>query len=357
MSEAPASVLAAIPAHFVDSAGRPNFGTFEGYFSKLDFRALQAPFQKSWMHRPFAKKKWVYLMVADRNVVVTAAVVDLTYASNAFCQVVDVERGETLVDESRLGLPLVSASVSDSPLNELAARFRVAGFSLHLKRLAGQAALHLSAHARTLRKKRFELEMTMSLEQLRPSVSVVAPIGPDGVNVTQKTVGLPVSGFFRLGSQMHLLKSAVGAFDYTQGFLQRHTSWRWAFGVGELSGQRFFAFNLVEGLNDEHENANNGASANENAVWLGNEVLPLGRANFQFQPQSLMAPWQVSTDCGRLTLHFEPRALHRERHNLVAVRSDFAQPVGLWRGQLRSPQGLVSFERMAGVAESQQVLW
>ncbi len=340
-----------IDEQLADHRGQPRFGSFEGAFKTIDLHALKAPFHKSAVQRLFRRKKWLYVMVADAQHLFTCAVVDVGYASNAFFQLVDVPQKTVLVDESRMGMARLSAHVGDSPLEALAARFRGASFFIEMRRDSASSPLNVSLRGRTQEKQPFEADLTVSLDAKTAPMTVVAPVEAQGLNVTQKVVGLSASGDFRCGKTSTALHKAWAGFDYTQGFLARQTAWRWAFGVGALATGEVFGFNLVEGFNEGVDNVN------ENAVWLHGRLHAVGRARFEFDAAAVLQPWRVTTTCGALSLRFEPAALHREHHNFGVVSSTFTQPVGQWHGRFEREGRAIEFVCIPGVAETQQVKW
>jgi hypothetical protein len=355
MNEPLSAVLKDAPSQWVDAQGRPRFGTFAGSFSHIDLSQLRGVFRPKWWRTLTTHKKWLYLLVVHEDLALTMAVVDLRYASNAFCQVVDLNSGAVLLDESRMGTPLTRVKVADSPCERLLAAFSQRDFALQAQANSEEVALTIKV--RTPAKDALEAQLSFALPPVAQRLAVVAPVGVDGVNCTQKLSGMTVSGQLQLGSRALTIHHALAAYDFTSGLLKRQTDWRWAFGLGRLLDGRLLSFNLVEGINDEVDNANQGASANENVLWLGERLIPVGRATFAFSQDALMQRWTVKTSCGRLNLEFEPKALHREAHDFKLVASDFAQPVGLWSGVFRGERETVEFRRIAGVAESQRVKW
>lgn len=139
--------------------------------------------------------------------------------------------------------------------------------------------------------------------------------------------------------------------DYTHGYLARRTSWRWAMANGRLADGTTVGFNLVEGFNDSD------ATASENALWVGSRLLPLGRAHFEFNPKDVLDPWRITTEDGAVDLTFRAIAAHREERDYRLVRSHFVQPLGLFGGTVRLPDGAVEVADLPGVTEDQDILW
>lgn len=346
--------LPAAPPNITDAQGFPRFGTYAGGLREVDFNGLRGPYQLPLPVRLMKEKKWLYTFIATPKVVVLCAVLDLRYTTNAFCTVVDLERRRALFDQSFLNVPGPHVVVGDRPGDGCDVRFRTVGATVSLQRPTGEPQFRLDvdvSRARTL------LEPSMSLRaRLTPSdaspIAVIAPVADDGVvNVTQKTVNLGVSGEVDAGGRHFLLDGGVAGMDFTHGYLARHTAWRWAFGCGRLPDGRRLSFNLVEGFNEASE------KTNENALWVDDRMIPLGRARFAFDRSELLDPWTVSTDDGVLTMSFKAIHAHRELRDYKLLRSKFVQPVGLFSGEVTVDGCRLRFDAVPGVTEDQDVLW
>jgi hypothetical protein len=186
-----------------------------------------------------------------------------------------------------------------------------------------------------------------------PELSVVAPVeqGGGSVNVTQKVAGLPATGTVRVGDRTWQLTDALGGIDYTQGYLARHTAWNWAFLVGRLADGTRVGLNLVAGFNESRPDVN------ENALWLGDRLVPLDRARFTWDRTDPMATWTVRTVDGSVDLTFTPHAVHSERKDLVVLTSRFLQPIGVFSGTVRVDGVEHAISGAPGVTEDQDVRW
>ena len=149
------------------------------------------------------------------------------------------------------------------------------------------------------------------------------------MNVTQKRGGLLALGSLEAGGKRFRLDGGVGGLDYTQGYLARHTSWRWAFAAGRLADGTPVGFNFVEGFNE------GAAECNENALWVGDRLYPAGARALRVRHEGAAGP--VAGDDGgrRGGPALQPIYVHREEQDLRLVVSHFAQPVGLFEGTVR----------------------
>lgn len=313
--------------------GEPRYGSFRGALPRLDLQAAPVTPYFRFTH----EKRWAYVALADARVFVGAAIVGLGYASTAIVFVLDRERGVFLVDRSLL-LPGRGASFADHGAIGRSARFVSPGVRLELGDrelcidLGGPGGLpvHVSARIALLD---------------APAIGAFVPVQGGYANATEKRVAR-ASGEVVAGGRRFVLDDALAAFDHTHGLLARHTAWRWALGLGRAHDGRTLAFNLVEGFVGEAECA----------LWLGDELVPLGEGRFSYDAANPSAPWAIRTTCGALDLRFEAAAVHQEHKNLGLVRSAFVQPVGHFTGTLRHDGDVVAIN-VPGVTEHQDVRW
>lgn len=342
------------PPSLEDSQGAPRFGTFQGALDVVDLSRLRGRYQPSRFDRLRMHKKWVYGFLATREVAALFAVADLGYASNAFALALDYDSGRVLADVGMLGLPGPLVQVNNHPSAGLAVSFRRpdghwrAWRTFGDERFRGQVRLGVPAPF-------FQPGLELSWELLcttgAPPLTVIAPVERGIVNVTQKWAGLISSGELKANGRRYSLDNGVGGLDYTHGYLARETAWRWGFVCGRLDDGTPIGINLVEGFNESREDVN------ENALWLGHELIGLGRARFSWNPRAILEPWRARTLDGAVDLEFKPWAAHQELRDLKLLKSSFKQPVGLWSGEVKLGDRVYQLKDAPGVAEDQSVLW
>lgn len=333
--------LPAPPATLEDTAGAPRFGSYRGAIASLDLRRLRGAYQPNGVKRSVLHKRWLYTLVATHEVIALCAVADLSYTCNAFVVVVDLKEGRKLVDRSFLGLPR-QARVSDEPGHGMHATFQARGTKLGFRRIG-------TTYEQRVNTPQLEWASTLETASAAPPLTVIAPIPRGIVNATQKWAGLSGSGSIRVGDRIYSLNAAVGGMDFTNGYLARHTAWRWAFACGRLADGTPIGLNLSQGINE----LDSDAEVTENALWRGSELLPLPRANFEFNTRNAQDHWRIRTQDGRVDLTFRPVDAHTEHRDYKIVRSNFVQPVGVFEGTILEH----TVSNLPGVTEDQDVLW
>jgi hypothetical protein len=346
--------LSPCPATLEDGGGAPRYGSWQGGLDVVNFAALKGAYAPGRLERLTTHKKWLYGFVATPEVATFFAVVDVNYSSNAFAMAVELSSGRVLADAGFLGPPRPLTTVSDHPGAGLEVSFRRPGARFSARRPFGDERFHVSTRLglkRPVFGRALEADWSLLAAGAAPALTVIAPVEGGIVNVTQKWAGLLGFGKLRAGGKTWNLDGGVGGLDSTFGLLARRTAWRWAFGCGRLEDGTPIGLNLVEGFNEARDDVN------ENAVWLGRELIPLERARFTWNKRDVLDRWQVRTVDGSLELEFRPIAAHREERDLAVVVSHFVQPIGRFSGVFRHLGREYRLTGIPGVTEDQDVKW
>lgn len=299
------------------------------------------------------EKKWQYTLVVTPELVAAYVVADLSYTANAFVFAVDLRERRPLVDRSYLGVPGRLAGVGNRPGRGFESHFTTVNATFRTSRSGNGERYRntIDVWDVPLLKRALHWEGEILAVGGAPALSVIAPAGGGGqVNVTQKQAGLLAFGTLQANGRRYPLDGGVAGIDYTHGYLPRHTAWRWAMACGRLEDGTPVGLNLVEGFNEDSD------AVNENALWIGSRLYPLGRARFSFSQRDPLDEWHITTTDNELELRFRPVFVHREERDLKLVKSRFIQPAGTFQGS-----ALVGGRRvplsLAGVTEEQDALW
>lgn len=329
--------LANPPPYVVSKEGMLQSGSFRGSLPHVDL----APLKMGHLYRLLHHKRWVYLAIATEELFVGMAVVDLGYAKNTFAFV--YENGRMVIDRSAIGLP-TAGEVSDGIGPGFHARFKTSKVHVDVRRPGGSVVIE--AHHPGL-----DLRAELDGDSKHPALSAIGPVPNGIVDATEKQALLKVRGELRVEGRSRSLDGAMGGWDYTHGYLARHTEWRWAYLLGRASQGRQrdvpIAMNLVEGFLGE----------SECGVWIGDQLHPIGEGRFEFDAREPLAPWRITSACGSVDLRFYPGGMHAESTDLKIVRSKFVQPVGKYEGTIKVGDKTYEIDRALGVAEDQDVLW
>jgi hypothetical protein len=330
-------LLPPAPAQVV-SEGIPAFGRHAGRTGAVDWSALRGEHARSWWWRLRHHKRWQYVGIGSSEVFIGVAIVDLGWACTAFAYVFDRVRGEIVANWRQDGLPGLQGGVADELLDGADAWYRGARARLSIQHGEGDV---LTVSVRTPAVK---VQAELSLAAAAPSLLAVGRIEGGVAHATQKTAGVPVCGWLNVRGRRFDLAQAVGSVDSSNGLLARDTDWRWASAHSADVG-----FNLQQGY----------FGSNENALWLNGQLIALGAAQFDFDPQQPMKPWAIRTDDDLLDLVFTPEGARQEDRDLGLVASHYVQPVGTFSGTVRAsmdtpPQPIT---RLLGVTEDHRSRW
>jgi hypothetical protein len=331
--------LGPAPQHLFGDEGAPAAGLFRGPIADPSFRNLRAPYARSFLERKLVEKKWQYVHVATPEMMLSLAIVDMGYLASGFCAVFDRGVGRLLVDDNPV-LPSICASIGDEPGEGLSARLFGPGLRARIERHGGR--LQVSA-----RWGRADIELSLDARNAPPPLSAVVPLGPGRFDFTQKTIGLPAEGEVRAGNVTFLVQGQLAGLDYTHGFLERETAWRWAFASGR-QGTRVVGLNLSQGF----------LGGGENVVWIDGVPSAVGPVAFAFDPAAPRAPWQIRSADGGLELTFQPEGQRAQNIDLRLVSSRYVQPFGTFSGHVTGASGeRVLLEGLAGVTEDHAARW
>jgi len=301
--------------------------------------------------RRWRLKEWQHWGLLHPDVYVSIALVDAKYLATAWVSVFD-RRTRRVFEHARkapfhdLGLP---ADVYDGGVEFNARGFRVA-IRNELARGSHRIAIDIAGRS-GLPAIRGEVVATQDTTQIHPLVTAL-PFGPGRPFYSHK-VPCPVSGSLAVGAERIAFDAArdFAILDEHKAFYPRKTFWRWAtFACRDGNGE-------VLGVNLTQNVIADDAEQNENALWHGNRLSPLGAARFDIPP-SPAAPWHIRTLDGRVDLVFQPQGARSENLNLLVLASNFRQPVGLFSGTMVDDDGVRhEVKDVLGVVEDHQVTW
>ncbi|MDZ7578019.1 MAG: DUF2804 domain-containing protein [Candidatus Nanopelagicales bacterium] len=353
--------IPASPNSVLDAEGKPNFGMFTGAPEATDFSGLTGRHSRNPVGRFLRHKKWMYVFAATDEVVLIAAIVDAGPTGTAFLMATDRATGEVLADTSRPGGMRPMVSVNDRPIAGHRSRYTMPGTSMAISgdkhELTVTATIHRFPFVPMASEPWVELDLRLSTD-VHPGLTAVSEIN-DGrplVSTTVKNAALPTTGQLTIRADGRTttlpLTGGLGGYDYTNGYLPRHTNWRWAFTTGRSDEGRTIGLNLVSGFTGIGDNAL------ENGIWLDGQLRALDpAARIEFDPARPDHPWTVRTLDGSVDLVFQPATVHAEALNLGILRSQFIQPSGHFSGTVQFDGERLQIDALPGVVEHQDVLW
>ena len=335
----PSTILPLAPHTTVEGNGQVNFGQYSGSPFKIDWLGLPLPYRRSRFWQYFHHKHWQYVALATDELFCAVAIVDVGWTNTAFAYAFDRRQGKMLANFSQDGLPRISAKLNTCPAIGAASHFRFFRNRIHYQQLADSEQYQLDLQCGD-----FSINANFDAKNASPCLFAVGEILGGSVHATVKSSGMPLRGSVQVGGGEFDLSGGIASFDHSNGFLARETSWRWA-----------SAHSLELGFNVQSGYFGN----TENVLWLDGQLISLGTAHFDFNPEDTLQPWHIFTADGLLDLHFQPEGCRIENKNLLVAVSRYAQPIGTFSGWVRSSANAVPrlIENLVGVTEDHFSRW
>jgi hypothetical protein len=177
---------------------------------------------------------------------------------------------------------------------------------------------------------------------------VCLPFGLDRAMYSTKIL-MPMEGEFAVAGDSYVLEgpSSMGIIDDHKGYYPYRMRYDWVTGFGNDAKGRRVAFNLTDNQARDPERYN------ENCLWINGRVWPLPTVKVT-RPGGDAGEWIVQDTEGMVDLVFVPEVANDDRFNLGFIESDYAGPLGSFRGFLRNGEGeKIQAERLYGMGERQ----
>ena len=176
---------------------------------------------------------------------------------------------------------------------------------------------------------------------------------PRAFYYNQKINCMPASGEVVLAGKPIRFdpESAFAVLDWGRGVWTYDNTWYWASASG-LLGRRRFGFNLGYGFGDT-------SAASENMLFLDGRAHKLDQVTF-LMPEGRpdFAPWQITSNDGRLDMRFDPIVDRFDKVDLGLFRTVQHQVFGRFSGKAIADDGeVLEFAGLTGFAEKVHNRW
>lgn len=336
-------LLTQAPYSLIQANGQPAFGLFNG--AVAEFNLQRFVYQNlmdnkaNALARYFHYKQFQFISVTGSNWLLAVAIADIRYANSGFAYLYRFDCNQA--SSKGLLLPGHLGCQMSSSASKGDARQQFGAYKVAIKTSPTQWRLSIDTH-------QLKADLIIEKAQQMP-LALCTPTGYNGFTYTEKSNALMLSGSLELhGSQMDLTQALAG-YDFSAGFMRRHTSWRWA-SINAMVAGEAFGLNMAAGVNE--------TGLCENALWLNGHIQHLSPACFVFDRKDNKKPWQVTSLCGEVQLEFTPLYCRQEKANIGLVASNFRQYVGLYRGAVKLTNGrTLQLDAIKGLAEDHYAKW
>ncbi|MCL1088139.1 DUF2804 domain-containing protein [Shewanella profunda] len=334
------------PDSLINPKGLPHFGHFDGIVKTLGladftyFDTMDKP-ASPWAKR-FNYKQFQFVSLVTPRYVIGVALADIAYLGSAFCYVYDI-KANRLSQRNWLKPLGVGYQMTPSPANGKSGIGRK-GSRLSFDILEGGWRLIIDT-------KNLQADVTLHPSPLSLPMAMCSPTGYSGWTYTQKHNGLTVTGKLTVDHEQQPLNAALAGYDFSAGFMRRDTSWRWASINAQIDGG-IMGLNLAAGVNE--------TGANENVFWINGERHLLGPVQFEFDRHATKGTevWRIYSHNGQVDLLFSARTCRSEKRNLILLKSNFRQYIGLFSGTIIDNAGRChQLNNVLGLTEDHYARW
>ena len=342
------------PARAVEG-GSVNYGLYKSSFPEcnlldIDIFGTQRPSPR-WLRR-LRLKEWEHIGILAESFYLGIALVDAKFLGVSWCCFFDRKSLDT-VEHTRKFMPgniKVPPDLGKGDLQGRAGGKYVIEIQNRLREGYHRITVEIREHGG---RPSFHAEVKLHERkgETQPIIALL-PIGPQRPFFTHKSA-CPVEGEVRIGTRRLDLKPDrdVALLDYHRTYFPYRTHWEWATCAGFDKRGKLIGVNLTKGIISRDD------LFNENGVWYGNTLTPVGRVDFRI-PNDPKDLWHMKTDDGAVDLTFKPQGQRMERIRVGPLTSSYTQPFGLFSGKLRDGEGMVhTVEDMFGIAEDHVVTW
>ena len=342
--------------------GQPHFGVFAQVkkINYLDYHSHLIS-QKSvpdW-RKELKANQFCFIQIIEPPYRICLALATIKLATSAFVYLYNDETDELEVCEALQPLTCQTQLEGDCYQGQMA--FEHKNLTLTLDFIPSQIKVVLNSSY---------IALNATLERQAQPLAVCTPTGRRGWTFTQKEPLTAVTGQLsikassqfsvdaldKVSKNINFIDRTIANLDWTLGYMRHETNWFWTCINSYLPDGRHFALNLAMGVNE--------TGVSENACWIDGRIFYLPPVMFIRQDLDTTAQntWRIyHQNLGwshvDIDLTFTPISVYKKTDNFGIVASIFEQWIGLYSGEIRLKDEVVSFDRVMGLAEDHFAKW
>ena len=295
------------------------------------------------------KKKWNYWCVFGDDILFSATISHLDYASVCFVYFLNYETQRYI--EKTVTIPLGNNLKMPSNILE--------SIQLHSKEMTIQL-LYIQN----------ETHMTVTIpdfdgDLLHADLHISHPIEDDSLNVvipwnrtqfqfTGKHHTLPATGFVKIGDSRFTFQPEdnFAVLDYGRGVWPRAAIWNWGFASQRVGSKRI-------GLNFGGK-WTDGTGMTENAIFIDGKMTKIHEdILFTYDTEDFIKPWKVHTKFSEdVSMTFTPFFHRIAKTDLKLIYSEVHQMMGYFNGKIQLENGpTIEIKQLLGCIEEHKAKW
>ena len=338
-------------APLIDSSGKVRTGLFKAPISDINYRdfRLRTPMGKpaGAFKRWFGFNQFQFCSVISDDIIVGVAIAHPRLATVSFAYFYEPKTAR-LFRYNLKTLPIGNSVVLSQQPYAGEWRFKQGRYDCRMWYDNNTGERHVALRTRD----GAEADIRFSEQDFEP-MRICTPADLNGFAFTQKMGGIAAKGSVKhpqLGDFDLEQARACATMDWTAGYLRRRCFWNWTCPSGMLPDGRYIGVNGACGVNE--------TSFTENCFWVDGKLHKVDSLKFDYDPDDLFKPWQISSFDGKLDLLFTPQGTMDERNNFLIMASAFDQMFGQYQGTLRTDAGeKITVDGLYGFTEEHYAKW
>ncbi|GKW45512.1 DUF2804 domain-containing protein [Planococcus sp. NCCP-2050] len=295
------------------------------------------------------KKKWNYWCVFGEDIMFSATISHLDYATVCFVYFLNYETQRFF--EKTVVVPFTrQLKLSNEVLDT--SHFRHEEMDINFEYKENQTLLNV--RIKDFDGEPLQASLVIQHPESYESLNVVIPWNRQTFQFTGKHHSLPTSGEVKIGSQRFEFEpdESFAVLDYGRGVWPRESSWNWA-----MASQRSLGRSI--GLNFGGK-WTDGTGMTENAFFVNGKMTKIHEdVIFHYNKENYKEPWLIHTKFSDdVKLTFTPFFERVSKTDVRVIKSEVHQLFGYYNGYVRYPDGKkVKILQMLGAIEEHYAKW
>lgn len=295
------------------------------------------------------KKKWNYWCVFGDEIMFSATISHLDYATVCFVYFLNYETQRFY--EKTIVIPFTrQMKLSEKVLDTC--HFRHDDMAIQFAH--SQNETHLTVNIEDFDGEPLHANLEIRHPEAYDSLNVVIPWNRQTFQFTGKHHSLPASGIVKIGSQRFEFEpeDSFAVLDYGRGVWPRKSSWNWAM-ASQRSHGRDIGLNFGGKWTD-------GTGMTENAFFVNGKMTKIHEdVLFHYSRENYKDPWLIHTKFSDdVKISFTPFYERIAKTDVKLVKSEVHQLFGYYNGYVRHADGKkVKILQLLGAIEEHYAKW
>lgn len=295
------------------------------------------------------KKKWNYWCVFGEEIMFSATISHLDYATVCFVYFLNYETQRFYEKTVVVPIPRKNGMADDSMDT---CRFNHPDMDIEF--LHDRKSTRINVQVDDFDGEKLSAELDITHPENHDSLNVVIPWNRKTFQFTGKHLSLPASGSVKIGPQHYTFEpvESFAVLDTGRGVWPRESTWNWGM-ASQRSDDQTIRLNFGGKWTD-------GTGMTENAFFVDGKMHKIHEdVLFQYNDQDFKEPWQITTKFSDdVKLEFIPFFERVSKSDLKLVKSEVHQLFGYYNGYVRYADGKkLKISQLLGSIEEHYAKW